>query len=97
MSVVMTDNEVAAKNAIVRAFADRVVAEDGVPESDGSSGMFKQATTIASSYGIYPPDTFAEDVLREAMLVYLGAAWGVGPYAPWYVKLIDKIRGWFGR
>lgn len=79
----MTVAEQEAREAIFARFVD--LAEGG------QAPTLEEAATIASAHGIYPADAFAEEQCREAVLIYIGACWGVGPKATRY----DRLRAWW--
>jgi len=79
----MPPNEQAARAEIFKAIE--------LAFTDGNEVSIAKLEQIASSYGIYLANTFAEEHGREAILIGLGAGWGVGPKATWK----DRVRVWW--
>jgi len=79
----MPPNEQAARAEIFKAIE--------LAFTDGDEVSMAKLERIASLHGIYPANTFAEEHGREAILIGLGAGWGVGPKATWK----DRVRVWW--
>lgn len=78
----LSSHEQGAREAIFARVADR---------AEGDDFDLREATAIASSFAVTAPEEFAESQVREALLIYLGAGWGVGPKARWR----DRLRSWW--
>lgn len=57
----------------------------------GQQPTMESMERIVSSHGLYPAHAYAETFGRDALLIYLGAAWGIGPKATWP----DRVRMWW--
>jgi hypothetical protein len=79
----VTAVEAQARRAVLERFAEGA-AEGDAPTMD-------ECERIVSAHGLYPATTYAETYAREALLIYLGAGWGVGPRATWR----DRLRAWW--
>lgn len=73
-----------ARQAILERLTEHLTA--------GTTASVDEAVIIASAHGIYPPEPFAEETMREGLLIYLGVAWGVGPRARWRDRLAVNAR-----